>query len=166
MTRKHVPMLVGIGLLLVWLSLPSPVGAQAKQGALDKDTFMDMETVSNPAISPDGSQIVFARGWVDKLKDQARSNIWIVDTAGTRLRELTRGNWRDSAPVWSPDGARIAFLSDRDGTTQVHVLFVATGELAQLTHVERTPGSLAWSPDGTRLASGGSDNTIRIWNIQ
>jgi dipeptidyl aminopeptidase/acylaminoacyl peptidase len=152
MKRKHVPVLVGFGLLLVSLSLPSPAGAQAKQVVLDKDTFLDMETVSNPAISPDGSQIVFARGWVDKLKDQARSNIWIVDTAGTRLRELTRGNWRDSAPVWSPDGARIAFLSDRDGTTQVHVLFVATGELAQLTHVERTPGSLAWSPDGTRLA--------------
>jgi dipeptidyl aminopeptidase/acylaminoacyl peptidase len=111
-----------------------------------------METVSNAAISPDGSQIVFSRGWVDKLKDQARSNIWIVDTAGTRLRELTRGSWRDSAPVWSPDGSRIAFLSDRDGTTQIHVLFVATGELSQLTHIDKTPASLTWSPDGRQLA--------------
>jgi dipeptidyl aminopeptidase/acylaminoacyl peptidase len=89
---------------------------------------------------------------VDKLKDQARSNIWVVDTAGTRLRELTRGSWRDSAPVWSPDGTRIAFLSDRDGTTQIHVLWVATGELSQLTHIEKTPGGLEWSPDGKQLA--------------
>jgi dipeptidyl aminopeptidase/acylaminoacyl peptidase len=139
------------GLLMVWLLLPAPAGAQVKQGVLDKDTFMDMETVSSPAISPDGSQVVFSRGWVDKLKDQGRSNIWIVDTAGTRLREVTRGSWRDSAPVWSPDGTRIAFLSDRDSTTQIHILFVATGELAQLTHVERTPGNLAWSPDGRQL---------------
>ena len=150
MRRSDVGVIVSAGLLL--LSLVQPAAAQVKQGVLDKDTFMDMESVSSPAISPDGSQIVFSRGWVDKLKDQGRSNIWIVDAAGTRLRELTRGSWRDSAPVWSPDGARIAFLSDRDGTTQIHVLFVATGELAQLTHVERTPSNLSWSPDGKQLA--------------
>jgi len=144
--------MVCAALLLAWFTLPAPAGAQVKQGVLDKDTFMDMETVSSPAISPDGTQIVFSRGWVDKLKDQGRSNIWIVDSAGTRLRELTRGSWRDSAPVWSPDGSRIAFLSDRDGTTQIHVLFVATGELAQLSHLERTPAGLAWSPDGKQLA--------------
>ncbi|HSP90826.1 MAG TPA: S9 family peptidase, partial [Vicinamibacterales bacterium] len=152
MRRRDVPVMVSAGLLLWSLLQPASAGAQAKQGVLDKDTFMDMETVSSPAISPDGSQIVFARGWVDKLKDQGRSNIWIVDTAGTRLRELTRGSWRDSAPVWSPDGSRIAFLSDRDGTTQIHVLFVATGELSQLTHIERTPSNLSWSPDGKQLA--------------
>ncbi|MFO7692390.1 MAG: S9 family peptidase [Vicinamibacterales bacterium] len=151
MKRTDVPVMVSAGLLLLSLLPPAAAGAQANQGVLDKDTFMDMETVSNPAISPDGSQIVFSRGWVDKVKDQARSNIWIVDTAGTRLRELTRGSWRDTAPVWSPDGSRIAFLSDRDGTTQIHVLFVATGELSQLTHLERAPAGLVWSPDGKQL---------------
>jgi len=126
--------------------------AQSKAPILDKETFMDMESVGSPAIAPDGSQIVFTRTWIDKVRDQARSNIWIVGADGSRLRELTRGSWRDTAPVWSPDGSRIAFLSDRDGTTQIHVLFVSTGELAQLTHVERTPGALAWSPDGKQLA--------------
>jgi dipeptidyl aminopeptidase/acylaminoacyl peptidase len=127
-------------------------GAQSKSRFLDKDTFMDMEAISNPAIAPDGGQIVFSRGWIDKVKDQARSNIWIVDVGGTKLRELTQGSWRDSAPVWSPDSSKIAFLSDRDGTTQLHVLFVASGELAQLTHVDRAPASLAWSPDGRQIA--------------
>ncbi len=152
MRRRPRLVLACAGVLFAWLLVPAPAGAQAKQGVLDKDTFMDMENVSGPAISKDGSQIVFSRGWVDKVKDQGRSNIWIVDTAGTRLRELTRGSWRDSAPAWSPDGARIAFLSDRDGTTQIHVLFVATGELSQLTHLERTPAGLVWSPDGRQLA--------------
>ena len=152
MRRRGIPVMVNAGLLLWSFLQPAAAGAQARQGVLDKDTFMDMESVSSPAISPDGSQIVFSRGWVDKLKDQGRSNIWIVDTAGTRLRELTRGSWRDSAPVWSPDGTRIAFLSDRDGTTQIHVLWVATGELSQLTHIEKTPGGLEWSPDGKQLA--------------
>ena len=71
---------------------------------LDKETFFQMENVSNPEISPDGSQIVFTRGWNDAMKDQAQSNLWLVDVRGQRPRELTQGSWRDSAPVWSPDG--------------------------------------------------------------
>ncbi|MEW5981718.1 MAG: S9 family peptidase [Acidobacteriota bacterium] len=134
------------------LSMAAPAFAQTATRFLDKDTFMDMESLSGPTVAPDGSQIVFSRGWIDKMKDQGRSNLWIIDAAGTRLRELTRGDWRDSSPAWSPDGTKIAFLSDRDGTTQIHVVFLATGELAQLTHVQQTPGGLAWSPDGKRIA--------------
>ncbi|HZN10107.1 MAG TPA: DPP IV N-terminal domain-containing protein, partial [Blastocatellia bacterium] len=126
--------------------------AQTKRKVLDKETFMDMESVSSPAISPDGKQIVFTRTWVDKAKDQYRSNLWIVDADGGRVRELTHGNWRDSAPVWSPEGRRIAFISDRDGTTQLHVMWADTREVAQLTHVERAPAGLSWSPDGKQLA--------------
>jgi len=149
---RRVALLAACAVVLLLPGFAVSGGAQPKSRFLDKDTFMDMETISNPAIAPDGGQIVFSRGWIDKVKDQARSNIWIVDVGGTKLRELTRGNWRDSAPVWSPDSSKIAFLSDRDGTTQIHVLFVATGELAQLTHVERAPASLAWSPDGRQIA--------------
>jgi dipeptidyl aminopeptidase/acylaminoacyl peptidase len=126
------------------------VNAQSK--LLDSDTFFDMESVSSPAISPDGKLIVFNRTFADKMKDQQRSNLWLIDSTGTRLRGLTSGNWRDSSPVWSPDGKRIAFLSDRDGTTQLHVMWMDTREIAQLTHLERAPSELKWSPDGTRIA--------------
>jgi dipeptidyl aminopeptidase/acylaminoacyl peptidase len=118
---------------------------------LDKETFMEMESVGAPAISPDGKHIVFARTWIDKMKDQSRSNLWIVDADGARVRELTRGDWRDSAPVWAPDAKRIAFLSDRDSTTQLHVMYLDTGEVAQLTHIQRSPGDIKWSPDGKQI---------------
>jgi hypothetical protein len=48
-----------------------PAAAQPKPKYLDKDTFFQMESVSSPQISPDGMQIVFARGFVDIMKDQA-----------------------------------------------------------------------------------------------
>ena len=131
--------------------LAASVFAQTKPRLLDKETFMDMESVSSPAISPDGKQIVFTRTWVDKAKDQYRSNLWIVEADGSRVRELTSGSFSDSAPVWSPDGKRIAFLSDRDGTTQLHVLWLDTKDSAQLTHLERAPGNVQWSPDGKQL---------------
>lgn len=126
---------------------------QAKKG-LEAETLFQMETVASPRISPDGKTVIFSRGWVDKMKDQQRSNLWMIDTLGAerRLRELTTGNWRDTNPVWSPDGKRIAFLSDRDGSTQIHVMWLDTRDVAQITRVERAPSNLAWSPDGKKIA--------------
>ncbi len=130
----------------------SPALARQKPRVLDKDTFMNMEAVSSPAVSPDGRQIVFTREYIDVMKDQSRTNLWIVAADGSRLHELTSGAWRDASPVWSPDSRRVAFLSDRDGTMQLHVLYVDTGAIAQLTHLERPPAGVKWSPDGRRIA--------------
>ncbi len=132
---------------------PSITLAQQKSPKLlDIDTFMEMETVGDPEISPDGENIIFTRTWVDKVNDRSNSNLWIVDVEGKKARELTPGNWRDSSPVWSPDGKKVAFISDRDGTSQVHVIWLDTREVAQLTHVESAPASITWSPDGRSLA--------------
>ena len=137
---------------LLALLFVAPAFTQNKLRLLDKDTFMDMESVGSPNISPDGKTILFTRTWVDKVKDQSRSNLWITDIDGTRIRELTSGARNDSAPEWSPDGKRIAFLSDRDGTNQLHVLWLDTREIAQLTHLEQAPSNIKWSPDGKWLA--------------
>lgn len=139
--------------LVVQIGLVGSVRGQTSR-SLDKETFFEMESVSNPQISPDGRSIVFTRTWVDKMKDQSRSNLWMVDIVnneGTRVRELTTGPYSDSAPAWSPDGKRIAFLSDRDGTTQVYVMWLETRETAQLTHLQQSAGSLKWSPDGRQI---------------
>ncbi len=128
-----------------------PASAQSKAKVLDKNTFFQMESVSNPQISPAGTEVVFSRGFVDVMKDQNSSNLWVIDVKGERLRQLTEGTWRDSSPTWSPDGRRIAFLSDRSGSTQVHVMWADTRETLQLTRVERAPGGLDWSPDGKSL---------------
>lgn len=139
------------GAVVAAICVTGSLSAQTPR-ALDTDSFMDMESVSGAAISPNGTEIVFTRQWVDKIKDQSRTNLWVVGTDGSRLRELTHGTWRDSSAEWSPDGKRIAFVSDRDGTSQLHVLTPETGDIAQLTHLERSPSALRWSPDGRQLA--------------
>jgi dipeptidyl aminopeptidase/acylaminoacyl peptidase len=139
-------------MFIFFISLGAMFGLEKNYKLLTEETFMEMESIGSPLISPDGNNILFTRGWVDKKNDQSRSNLWIVDIDGTRIRELTHGNWRDFSPAWSPDGKKIAFLSDRDGTTQIHVLWLDTREVAQLTHLERPPQGLTWSPDGKNLA--------------
>jgi dipeptidyl aminopeptidase/acylaminoacyl peptidase len=140
--------------LLILAALPLLAQALLAQTPklLDNESFFQMESVGNPAISPDGQLIVFSRSYVDKMKDQQRANLWLIDREGKRLRELTSGTGRDSNPVWSPDGTRIAFLSDRDGTTQLHVMWMDTRETAQLTHLERPPADITWSPNSKQIA--------------
>jgi len=149
---KAIAKLSTIGLLIFFFASGITQGLEKKYKLLTDETFMEMESIGSPLISPDGKNILFTRGWVDKKNDQSRSNLWIVDIEGRRIRELTHGNWRDFSPAWSPDGKKIAFLSDRDGTTQIHVLWLDTREVAQLTHLERSPQDLTWSPAGKNLA--------------
>jgi len=129
----------------------APAEAQAKKRYLDKETFFQMESIANPVIAPDGSQIVFTRGFVDTKKDQNASLLWIVDARGERLRQLTEGTFRDSAPAFSPDGKRIAFLSNRSGSTQIHTMWLDTRETAQLTRLDTEPSAPRWSPDSSKI---------------
>lgn len=137
---------------VLWVALTLVPFAKDKPARLTMDTFLEMETVGSPEISPDGKHIIFTRGYLDKVNDQNHSNLWIVDVNGERVRELTHGNWRDSSPVWSPDGKRIAFISDRDGTRQIHVMWIDTREVAQLTHLTQGASNLTWSPEGRKIA--------------
>jgi len=150
--RKIGLSFLAVALILCLTGFNSVYSGEKDYKLLDMETYMEMESVGSPNISPDGKLILFTRGWVDKVNDRTRSNLWMVDVAGQRVRELTHGDWSDSSPVWSPDGKKIAFLSDRDGTTQLHIMWMDTREVAQLTHLQTTPGSLRWSPDGQTLA--------------
>lgn len=146
---RHRPLALLVAGLLV---AAGAVASAQKAKLLDKSTFFQMESVSSPIISPDGGTIVFSRGYVDIMRDQSRSNLWVINVAGDRLRQATDGAWSDSSPVWSPDGKKLAFLSDRSGTSQLHVMWADTREQLQLTRLERAPGSITWSPDGKLIA--------------
>jgi len=125
-------------------------GAEEKPAArLSIDLLMEMESVAGPKISPDGARIVFTRTWNDRVNDQPQSELWIMERDGGRPRQLGEG----SAPEWSPDGERIAFLREgKPKGAQIHVMWIATREVTQVTRVETAPSGVKWSPDGRRLA--------------
>lgn len=132
-------------------SRSTAVVEQASEGATNRflpiDLF-DLETASDPRISPDGTQVVFVRNFSDIMKDRRWSNLWIVRTDGADLRPLTSGNGNDSSPRWSPDGKRLLYLSVIDGSPQIHVRWMDSGEVARVTRLSKPPGAMDWSPDG------------------
>ena len=152
MVKRIAQRIIILVFLAVFMNVVARAEEQKNSKLLTTDTYFDMESVGSPEISPEGKNILFVRSWTDKVSDRTRSNLWLVDVDGQRVRELTHGDWRDFSPVWSPDGKKIAFLSERDETTQIHVMWIDTKEVAQLTHLEREPGDLVWSPDGKELA--------------
>ena len=72
--------------------LPGVAGAQetASDTLLTVDHYLDLEQVSEPRLSPDGSQVVYTRSWVNRLEDKWESALWIVNADGTKNRFLTR----------------------------------------------------------------------------
>jgi len=110
--------------------------------------------VTDAQISPDGRRIAFVVTSLSEERDEYLSNIWLVDAAGGEPRRFTTGPRRDIEPRWSPDGTRLAFLSERapKEKLQLYVMPADGGEPTRLTSLENGAGSVAWSPDGARLA--------------
>lgn len=101
-----------------------------------------------PALSPDGTRVVFASG-VDTALE-----LWMVNIDGSGLTKLTCNAVADSDPDWSPDGARIVFLSLRDGPSDAEVYSMAPqpcGSGTRLTDNAAADTGPSFSPDGSKI---------------
>src|SRR5262249_30886046 len=78
-------------------------------------------TASDARICPDGKWAVYVESFYSREADAERSNLWVASTDGRERRQWTEGAWRDWSPRWSPDGRRIAWISDRGGEAQLRV---------------------------------------------
>ena len=151
---KKIPGILAIGLVLL---VPSP-GFASDKPAVPPERFFrlidmfELETASDPQISPDGTKVVFVRNFSDIMKDKKRSNLWIVDFDGNDLRPLTTGNANDLSPRWSLDGRRLLYASSAEGSVPIFVRWLDTGQTAKVTSVQKSPTSMTWSPDGRWIA--------------
>ena len=153
---------------LVYVSGPS--GAAARILALvDRSGVVEPLNVRpapyvSPRLSPDGTQLA-----VQTIEDDGQSVVWVYDLSGdTAIRQLTQeGN--NSRPIWTPDGERLTFASDRDGTTSIWWQPAdGSGVAERLTTAEEGTEHWpeSWSPDGNVLsfavARGGD---FSIWTL-
>ena len=126
-----------------------------KRGRISAEDLYRIQTISDPAISPDGRNVVFSVQRVDTESERKYSNLWVVPTRGGAARQFTYGDQQDTRPRWSPDGSQIAFPLQpercRAASDPRHTIRRRRGASA-----DRAQGqvrqSFEWSPDGSSLA--------------
>ena len=131
------------------------------------EDLYEFRIATDPRLSPDGRLVAFTVQTAALRHDGYRHALWLVPADGSEpARPVTIGAKHDRQPRFSPDGAWLAFLSDRrlvteDSTEvaddredgdQIHLLPLAGGEAHRLTDLPRGVGGFAWSPDGSHLA--------------
>ena len=126
--------------------------SQEKPDRLTAMDVFNLQFAADPQISPDSRRIVYVRQFSDVMNDKRESNLWVINADGTEDRALTNGNYNDSSPRWSPDGTRIAYISDHDGKPQIYVRWMDNGQTAELTNLESAPSEIVWSPDGKLIS--------------
>ncbi len=162
--------------------------------------------VANPVWSPDGTRLAFLTktgGWeepedeAEKAKSKParvittlkykmngegfvydrRPHIFIISAEGGEPKQITDGDYSDSAPSWSPDGRQIAFVSSRhddrdfDNASDIFVVSAEGGEPRRVTGSSGPAAAPAWSPDGATIAYLGhrykneAGRNVRVWTV-
>ncbi|AXR00093.1 S9 family peptidase [Pseudoalteromonas piscicida] len=119
--------------------------------SLQPTDIFNLEYANQIDITNGGDKVFFVRNRMDIKSDRKVGNIWSVDLATNAMQPVTSGLHMDYSPVLSPSNDRIAFVSTRDGSSQIYVKWLATGAIAKISNLAHGPSGLHWSPDGKSL---------------
>jgi dipeptidyl aminopeptidase/acylaminoacyl peptidase len=125
------------------------------QRAMTIVDLIDVPSLSDPQLSPDGTQVLYVLSEADWKKNKRLSHIWRVQADGAERVQMTNGDEGEQSPRWSPDGGRMAFIATRDETEaeeddhgQIFLMSNEGGEAQPLTEHETAVTGISWSPDG------------------
>ena len=113
--------------------------------------LLSLPRISEPRLSPDGTRVVYTVAVPDLTANRSARDVWMATLATGETRALTTGG-HDGGARWSPDGRSLAFISTRDGSTQVYVMNAdGNGGAKRITTIATDADGIVWAPDGQSI---------------
>jgi Tol biopolymer transport system component len=112
------------------------------------EDLLKVRRVGDPQLSPDGKRVAFTIGDANLEANRIVTHIYLVSSGGGELKQLTTGDRSATSPRWSPDGKKIAYVSE----DQVWVMEPNGDNKTQVTKISTGAGGPVWSPDSTWIA--------------
>lgn len=117
---------------------------------LTPEDLLGFKVFGDATLSPDGRFVAYVRQYHDGEKEKSFTDIYLYSVESGATKKLTNSG-KDRSPKWSPDGSKIAFVSDRSGKSQVWLIDPTGGEAFRIPTKQTVQGDIAWSPDGTKV---------------
>jgi dipeptidyl aminopeptidase/acylaminoacyl peptidase len=133
------------------LLVASAAALVAQKRPFDVNALLELKRVGDPQLSPDGRWVAFTVQTVDVAANKKPQQIWIVPLTGGLPRQITKDGEANYRPRWSPDSKRIAYISDRAGSSQIWLMDLDGANDAQVTNVSTEADGVLFSPDGKNL---------------
>ena len=132
------------------LLLAMAIGLSA-QKPFDVQALLKIARISEPQLAPDGKTVAFTVQTVDVDQNTKPKQIYVVASNGGTPRQITTQGADNERPQWSPDSKRIAFISDRGGSSQVWIMNADGSDARTITNLATEAGGVLFSPDGKKL---------------
>jgi dipeptidyl aminopeptidase/acylaminoacyl peptidase len=135
-------------LTFLFVSLLAITAYSQARRTITFDDLISFGRVSDPQISPDGKNVAFVVTWQLKEENKSTSNIYVLNITGGEIRQITNATGGNNSPRWLPDGKTLAFISTRDGESQIWSIPIDGGEAKKVSHTATEASGLVVSPDG------------------
>jgi dipeptidyl aminopeptidase/acylaminoacyl peptidase len=126
--------------------------AKQKPRMITAQDLYNITVLEHPRWNPAGNEVIYTQLQTDKAANGYKRTLWRWRQNWEEPRQFTNGGKLDFSPQYSPDGQKVAFLSNRGGKPQVYIIRVDGGEARALTSMPNGVRGFNWSPDGSQIA--------------
>lgn len=133
------------------------VAQQNPPRAMEPRDIPSLRSAQDAQISPDGRTVAFVVSEHDSKENLYQTDIFLVSTSGGEPLRFTRHGRNDRSPRFSPDGSKLAFISEREDKPQIFLADLRGGDPWKLSEMKAGVSAFDWSPDGSWIAALAAD---------